>query len=251
MQVSQLVKEFQNQLENLIGIYLHGSLATGCFNPAKSDIDLLVITHHRLSAEAKKLLIETLLRISNSPHPLETSFLCFDDLRPWQYPTPFDLHYSEDWREKYESDLGPGEWQNWPIEEQRDSDLAAHITMTKARGICLLGEPVGQVFPDVPGEDFAASIASDLEWALKRLDKYPVYSVLNACRVHAYFKDGRVLSKTEGAEWALENMLAQFHPIITTALEAYRSSKLEVVLPDEKIAHQLFGHVSAAIEKAG
>lgn len=26
--------------ENLIGVYLHGSAAMGCFNPAKSDLDL-------------------------------------------------------------------------------------------------------------------------------------------------------------------------------------------------------------------
>ena len=29
--------------DNLIGIYLHGSLAMGCFNEKKSDIDLLVV----------------------------------------------------------------------------------------------------------------------------------------------------------------------------------------------------------------
>jgi len=28
--------------DSLVGIYLHGSAAMGCFNPAKSDIDLLV-----------------------------------------------------------------------------------------------------------------------------------------------------------------------------------------------------------------
>lgn len=28
--------------EDLTGIYLHGSLAMGCFNPKKSDIDLMI-----------------------------------------------------------------------------------------------------------------------------------------------------------------------------------------------------------------
>ena len=27
---------------NLLGVYLHGSLAMGCFNPKKSDLDLLL-----------------------------------------------------------------------------------------------------------------------------------------------------------------------------------------------------------------
>ncbi|HJW82735.1 MAG TPA: hypothetical protein VJ754_00380, partial [Anaerolineae bacterium] len=29
--------------ENLVGVYLHGSLALGCFNPAQSGVDLLVV----------------------------------------------------------------------------------------------------------------------------------------------------------------------------------------------------------------
>ena len=29
--------------ENLTGVYLHGSLAMGCFNPDKSDIDLIIV----------------------------------------------------------------------------------------------------------------------------------------------------------------------------------------------------------------
>jgi len=251
-QVNSLVQEFLRQLTgNLIGVYLHGSLATGCFNPTRSDIDLLVVTRHQLAREVKKSLIETLLRISNSPHPLEISFLRLGDMRPWQYPTPFDLHYSEGWREKYARDLASDHWRYWPTEEQTDNDLAAHVTMTKARGICLWGEPVGQVFPDVPRKDFAASIASDLAWALEGLDKFPVYGVLNACRIYAYFKDGYVYSKAEGAVWALEKMPVEFHPIITVALEAYRSSTREVALPDEQEARQLLGCVSTAIKTMG
>jgi predicted nucleotidyltransferase len=33
---------------NLVGVYLHGSLAMGCFNPHASDIDVLVITQRRV-----------------------------------------------------------------------------------------------------------------------------------------------------------------------------------------------------------
>jgi len=188
-QVNQLSIELWRQLAvTLVGIYLHGSLATGCFNPVRSDIDLLVITRQRLLVEAKKQLIETLLRVSRSPHPIEISFLCFDDLHPWRYPTPFDLHYSEDWREQYTRDLVSDRWHHWS-RDATDNDLAAHITMTKMRGVCLWGRPIDSVFPDVPREDFADSIASDLKWALERLDKDPVYGVLNACRIYAYFKD--------------------------------------------------------------
>jgi streptomycin 3"-adenylyltransferase len=43
-QVDRLVAGFRDILgDNLHGIYLHGSLALGCFNPARSDIDVLVV----------------------------------------------------------------------------------------------------------------------------------------------------------------------------------------------------------------
>ncbi len=29
--------------DNLVGVYLHGSAVMGCYNPAKSDIDLIVV----------------------------------------------------------------------------------------------------------------------------------------------------------------------------------------------------------------
>ena len=246
-QISQLVTEFRHQLnENLVGIYLHGSLATGCFNPAKSDIDLLVVLHQRLLSKTKERLVKTLLHSSKSPHPLEISFLKFNDLHPWQYPTPFVLHYSEDWREKYTKDSASGNWQYWPIERQTDNDLAAHITVTKKRGVCLWGEPINQTFPDVPRQDFADSITSDLVWAREKADKIAVYAVLNACRIYAYFKGGYIFSKAEGAEWAIENMPDRFRAVITTAFEAYRSSTRDVTTPERKEVHRLLDYISMA-----
>jgi streptomycin 3"-adenylyltransferase len=216
----------------------------------RSDIDLLLITRRRLSRETKKQLIETLLRISRSPHPLEISFLCLDNLHPWQYPTPFDLHYSEDWRAQYVRDLALDRWQQW-TREVKDNDLAAHLTVTKMRGVCLWGEPIDSVFPEVPRADFADSIASDLKWALQRWDRYPVYGVLNACRVCAYFEEGLILSKTEGVEWALAKMPEQFHAVIMSAFKVYRSSEEKIAFSNAEEARQLLGYVAAIISATG
>ncbi|MGN7761522.1 nucleotidyltransferase domain-containing protein [Paenibacillus sp. 22594] len=42
--LDQVVAPFKEELKgNLLGIYLHGSLAMGCFNPLKSDVDFLVV----------------------------------------------------------------------------------------------------------------------------------------------------------------------------------------------------------------
>ncbi len=50
VQIECLTETFKIQIaENLIGIYLHGSLAFGCFNPLRSDIDLLVVTQREMT----------------------------------------------------------------------------------------------------------------------------------------------------------------------------------------------------------
>src|ERR1700694_385121 len=56
--------------DNLIGIYLHGSLAMGCFNPRRSDIDLIVVTRRGITPEVKRRLVALLL---NNSAPYEPS----------------------------------------------------------------------------------------------------------------------------------------------------------------------------------
>ena len=60
---------------NLLGLYLHGSLAMGCFNPARSDLDLLVLTGDTMLAGAKRAVVALLLERSGDPYPIEISFL--------------------------------------------------------------------------------------------------------------------------------------------------------------------------------
>jgi streptomycin 3"-adenylyltransferase len=223
-QLDQLVSRLSGNLaDQLVGIYLHGSLATGCFNPNQSDLDLLVITTERMPLIVKRQMIEYLLERSQQPQPIEISFLAQGQLLPWRYPTPFDLHYSETWRDAYTRDLASGAWQEWDAEERRDPDLAAHITILNRRGICLAGAPIAAIFPAVPGEDYRASIMADIDESLGWIAANPIYTVLNCCRTYAYIREGHVFSKAEGGEWALQALPADFRDTVTTALAAYRS----------------------------
>ena len=108
-QVIRLVDGFRTIVDgNLAGVCLHGSLALGCFNPLRSDLDLLAVTHAAMDAGVKRRLAQFLLDVSQQPHHLELSFLRRADLHPWRYPTPFDFHYSESWRTAFTEQLaGP------------------------------------------------------------------------------------------------------------------------------------------------
>jgi len=67
---------------NLIGLYLHGSLAMGCFNPNCSDLDVIAVTAEGMAVETKRAVAAILLQQSGAPHPIEVSFLRRRDLAP-------------------------------------------------------------------------------------------------------------------------------------------------------------------------
>lgn len=243
-QILDLLVELTTLLEgNMIGIYLHGSLALGCFNPSSSDIDLLVLTDHEIPLPTKKALVQILLSISGVPHAIEISFLCQGNLTSWRYPTPFELHFSEEWRERFREDLTIGNWKHLSEQPQTDTDLAAHITVARQRGICLWGVPPEKVFPDIPPKDFLASVMSDLEWTLERLDQISVTGILNSCRTYAYLQERRICSKEEGAAWAVNELPAEFRPMVKMALAIYRSERSEHDVIDLEGAKRLIEYV--------
>jgi predicted nucleotidyltransferase len=222
--VEELAGAFRRTLgDNLVGIYLHGSLAMACFNPERSDIDLLVVTREAMDLEAKRTIGESLLRLSGDPWPIEISFLRQGDLDPWRYPTPFDLHYGEDWREKYTAELGGDGWRLWNDAVPTDPDLAAHCTVMRERGICLHGAPIAEIFPPVPHADYVAALLYDVGTAPEWITANPVYGILNLCRVLWYLQEGRVASKDEGGSWAVENLPEELREPARQALAIYRS----------------------------
>ncbi len=213
--------------DNLTGVYLHGSLAMACFNPARSDVDLLVVVRQAMAVEAKRDLAGLLLDVSRCPSPVEVSCLIRADIIPWRYPTPFDFHYSEAWRDAYVRDLAGDGWRGWNTARRCDEDLAAHIAVTRRRGICLYGPPAVEIFPAVPRRDFLASVLGDVlspEFGLDAVARNPVYVGLNACRTLAYLRGGEILSKDEGGVWAWQALPARFQPVLAAALAAYRDS---------------------------
>ena len=220
-QVHELVAGLRAALgAGLVGVYLHGSLAMGSFTLERSDIDVLAVTAEPLTAGERRALAALLLRVSRAPRPIEISVLSRGDLHPWRYPPPYQLHYSEDWRERYAAALAvddPAAWE-LPSPPPTDPDLATHITVTRARGRVLAGAPIAEVLPPVPLVDYRAAIVADFAWAYARREADPVYFVLNTCRVLAAVEDGEVRSKVEGAAWALAALPTAFHRLIGAAL---------------------------------
>lgn len=227
-QVETLAAGIKHVLDDaLVGIYVHGSLALGCFNPQRSDVDVLVVTRRTIDERTQWQLAPVLLSSSTprarprtAPYPLEISFLTEAQLRPWRYPTPYDVHFSESWRAWVEA----GEWKRGG----EDHDLAAHIRVVRDAGIALLGPDPREVFPEVPDDDFEDSLLRDFDWS--REQNRSLYSVLSGSRIWAALTEGGLHSKASGAEWALQRAPKEFGPLIDRALALYRGE-----LDDEEL----------------
>ena len=225
-QIEEILAGFKDILgDKLIGVYLHGSLAMGCFNPSHSDLDLLTVTRRRMSVEEKREFAQLLLAVSERPSPVEVSVLPIEYIEPWEHPARYDFHYSEDHRSRMEEILVGSLSEEWNEDVLRDEDLAAHIKLIRCRGIALVGPPPSEVFPDVPEADFIKSVLLDVlspEFGLNPKSDMPVYMILNACRTLAYLQTRQYLSKDEGGLWALGRMPDQYHSLIRGALNIYR-----------------------------
>jgi streptomycin 3"-adenylyltransferase len=208
-----------------VGTYLHGSLAMSSFNPASSDVDLLIVNEEPLAPVTRAQLAHTVLAHSNSVVPLELHVLEHGSLYPWEHPAPFEFHYGEDWRERFAEQLESGGLEYWEALPTTDVDLAAHITVVNERGITLSGEPARKVFPQIPEEDYVHSILTDIVWAQERMEVNPVYFILNACRVYAYLCQRRVYSKSEAGLWARDMVPREHSTLIQEARTSYRSSQ--------------------------
>ena len=236
-QTEKIINEFTEQTknilqENLVGIYLHGSAVMGCFNPEKSDLDFIIVIKNQMTIDVKRAYMEMVVKYNAlSPSKgIEMSIVLKSVCKPFVYPTPFELHFSIGHLDWYESDpIGYIKKMNGI-----DKDLAAHFTIITKRGKCLYGEPIKEVFAEVPVKDYMDSIWFDVKCAKKEITMYPMYLILNLPRVLAYKEEGLVLSKKEGGEWALRKLPKEYHCLIEDALCEYSDSGHPVY--DKKLA---------------
>ena len=232
--------------EQLTGIYLHGSLAMGCFNPEKSDIDLIIIIEDNISDDRKMKFMERIVDLNGQAPAkgLEMSIVLRKYCNPFVYPTPFELHFSPA-HLRWFHDAPQNYVQNMKGD---DKDLAAHFMIIRQYGITLYGEQIENVFGEVPRKDYIDSIWEDVREAREEILEQPMYITLNLCRVLAFCREGLCLSKREGARWAMEHLPAEYTVLISSALACYQTDQ-EMVIEAES-GRAFADEMLAAIEKA-
>lgn len=202
--------------DNFVGLYLYGSLASGDFDPASSDVDFLVATRAEVSAEQLVALGRMHARIRASKLPfsdrLEGSYLPRADLR--RYDPEHSEHPSigVDW----DFGVNPHGW-NWVLER----------AVVRESGRALAGPPPTDLIDPVSSEELKTAVRHQLVdfWATigdpdwLQLAAYQAFSILTMCRALHTLDTGTLTSKPRAAQWAMAELGSPWRDQIVWALD--------------------------------
>jgi streptomycin 3"-adenylyltransferase len=219
----EIVSEKYNILlgKNLVGIYLHGSVAFGCFSWDRGDIDFIVVINEPISPQTKLQLMQVLKDLNEQlpPRGFEMSIVLEKYCKAFVCPSPCELHFKSVYTEEYAKELFL-----LSNDGQADGNFAADFMVIKSVGVVIYGAPIENVFGIVPHEAYLDAICNDIKGAKEDIATFPgssEYAILNACRVYAYIKDGLVISKEQGGKWGLANLPEKYHSLISAMLNSY------------------------------
>jgi predicted nucleotidyltransferase len=211
--------------KNFVGLYLHGSLATGDFNIKRSDIDFLVVTAEEVSDQilpALKAMHEGIAASGldwatklEGPYISQASLRRFD---PAQAKHPW---------------LGADG--NFSIQEL-GIDWIIQLYIIREYGITVAGpNPQALIDPIEPDHLRQAELRTLQEWWLPQLQnpvrlqssEYQTYAILTMCRALYTLQHGVVVSKPAAAEWTQKALGEPWAGLIELALIWERGMPLD------------------------
>jgi len=203
-EISELLFAYRETLtaalgEEIVGIYLFGSLTYGDFQPDRSDIDLVVIVHRALSATALAKIAEIHTRLGERfprwSKRLEASYLPLDQLELTEPPANPRPWY--------------GEGRLYPA-AQFGNEWIINNYLLREHGLALSGPPFALICPPITIAQVQEACRRDLleEWQPKLDDAewvanphYQSYLVFNLCRILHTVRNGAAASKSVSCAW--------------------------------------------------
>lgn len=198
---------------NLVGIYLYGSLTYGTFNEKTSDIDCIVVLNRNLNGSKFKGLNKWYKengKINPWVKRLEMSYLIKKDLLSKNSKT---VIYHDG---LFKRGLPDGNSIIW-------------LNILK-NGIILYGPKPKSFVPEISKKILYTSLKLELKYLKEGINRrkqklgqvellYQVYAVLTACRILYTFKNGTILSKESAAKWCIKKLPKNYRKIIKIALK--------------------------------
>ena len=214
------VDEIRSELgENLVGIYLVGSIASGDFD-LDSDIDFLVVTNTELSESNMKSLQDIQIKVhAIDCYPakhLEGSYISIADLNNWSLVGEKKLYYFDNGSTRYEFSTHDNQWHvRWILRE---------------RGITLIGQKPETILQSIPLDKLSNEIKMAMLQVMKlfedEIDR-PLsffnsrfgqsFTVLTYCRILHTLHTGTVQSKKAAVKWAKQFVESKWVKLIDQA----------------------------------
>ncbi|HUE98740.1 MAG TPA: aminoglycoside adenylyltransferase domain-containing protein [Anaerolineales bacterium] len=203
--------------DQLVGMYLHGSLANGGFDE-HSDIDIILVTKEDVSTEMFSALHEMHSEMTKMDSPwsiqLEVSYIPQNALRRFDRANMVYPHL----------DRGSGEVLHRMAHE---SDWIIQRHILREHGVVITGPHPQALIDPVSPNDLRIAVAEGLPLWLhpilntpSEINKrgYQSFFILSLCRMLYTLKHGEILSKAAAAGWALENLDSKWKTLIERAL---------------------------------
>jgi len=218
--LNMFVDEISAELrENLVGIYLVGSIASGDFD-LDSDVDFLVVTNTELTEANMKALQDIQIKIHGfdcypAKH-LEGSYISISDLNDWSTVGQKKLYYFDNGSTAYEQSIHDNQWHvRWILRE---------------RGITLVGQKPETILKSIPLNEMFSEIKTTMLQVMKLFEdeiNRPLsffnssfgqsFAVLTYCRMLHTLHTGTVQSKKAGVKWAKQFVEPKWVKIIDQA----------------------------------
>jgi predicted nucleotidyltransferase len=191
--------------DNLVGVYLRGSLAMGDFIPQTSDIDVLAVTERPVDDAEFAALAALHARIAALPHAfanrMEMAYIDREALKRFE---PGQRHPT----------LGQGETLTWS--EHRDNWILERWAV-REHAVTLLGPDPRTLIDAITSDEIHAAVRTrlrdwvdwadqpdDPEWLAPRSHK--AYVVETMCRALYTLEHGELVSKPRAVAWAIATL---------------------------------------------
>jgi predicted nucleotidyltransferase len=187
--------------DDVLGVYLYGSLAAGAFVPAQSDIDLIVVLRGSAEDEPKLATLRTLhdrfvVSWPDWANRIDVGYVAAGDLRTLTLPPQGNAAVVSD---------------NEPLHvKPLDREWLINWYEAATMGEVLFGESPSDVGRQIPVTEFKKAVAEQLEeWRaeirspwIAHSRKYQGYIVLTVCRGLYALDHGTQTTKEGAALWA-------------------------------------------------
>jgi hypothetical protein len=230
--------------DNLVGVYLRGSLALGDFIPDTSDIDVLAVTERPINAAEFAILAALHAHLAPLPHP---------------YANRLEIAYIDRAAvQRFESglchpSLGQGEALTWS--EHRDNWILERWTVREC-GVTLLGPDPRSLIDPIAADDLRTAVRTrlrdwadwanqpnDPDWLLPRDHK--AYVVETMCRALYTLACNQLPSKPRAVAWALATLPEPWRSTVERS-QAWRTN----TTPDPAIVPEVMRFVGWAASMA-